>query len=229
MAMAAGDYVSVSSQVDVERADRAMEERELAGNPQGELRELTGIYEARGLPSDLARQVALQWDVGLVAEGVGVSDGEGDAFGAPLGRGVLVDGTGLGRGASRVGLGAVLILGVDVVCTGVGVLAGCAVAGGATATVGVDGLTSTQIKPAAQVITSASACRCLDASERTNASVSLALALIRSVILPPSQVTRRASKIAPVTSRTISRPLLRAHKATSVRGLAPENIALHRQ
>jgi VIT1/CCC1 family predicted Fe2+/Mn2+ transporter len=59
MAMAAGEYVSVSSQVDVERADRAMEERELAGNPQGELRELTGIYEARGLPSDLARQVAV--------------------------------------------------------------------------------------------------------------------------------------------------------------------------
>ncbi len=58
MAMAAGEYVSVSSQVDVERADRAMEERELAENPKGELRELIGIYEARGVPTELARQVA---------------------------------------------------------------------------------------------------------------------------------------------------------------------------
>jgi vacuolar iron transporter family protein len=59
MAMAAGEYVSVSSQVDVERADRALEERELADDPEGELRELTGIYESRGLPSGLARQVAV--------------------------------------------------------------------------------------------------------------------------------------------------------------------------
>jgi VIT1/CCC1 family predicted Fe2+/Mn2+ transporter len=58
MAMAAGEYVSVASQVDVERADRALEERELAENPKGELRELIGIYEARGVPTELARQVA---------------------------------------------------------------------------------------------------------------------------------------------------------------------------
>src|ERR1035441_7832607 len=49
MAMAAGEYVSVSSQVDVERADEALEERELTANPEGELAELTGINEERGL------------------------------------------------------------------------------------------------------------------------------------------------------------------------------------
>jgi vacuolar iron transporter family protein len=59
MAMAAGEFVSVSSQVDVERADRAVEARELADDPEGELAELVGIYEARGVPADLARQVAV--------------------------------------------------------------------------------------------------------------------------------------------------------------------------
>ena len=58
MAMAAGEYVSVSSQVDVERGDRAKEQRELATNPQAELAELAGIYRDRGLPDDLAQQVA---------------------------------------------------------------------------------------------------------------------------------------------------------------------------
>ena len=58
MAMAAGEYVSVSSQVDVERGDRAKEQRELATNPQAELAELAGIYRDRGLSDDLAHQVA---------------------------------------------------------------------------------------------------------------------------------------------------------------------------
>jgi vacuolar iron transporter family protein len=58
MAMAAGEYVSVSSQSDVERADRDMEGAELAADPVGELAELAGIYEARGLPLALAEQVA---------------------------------------------------------------------------------------------------------------------------------------------------------------------------
>lgn len=58
MAMAAGEYVSVSSQVDVERADRAKEQRELAENPEGELAELAGIYRARGLSEELAMRVA---------------------------------------------------------------------------------------------------------------------------------------------------------------------------
>ena len=58
MAMAAGEYVSVSSQADVERADRATERAELAASPAGELAELVGIYERRGLSHDLAEQVA---------------------------------------------------------------------------------------------------------------------------------------------------------------------------
>jgi len=58
MAMAAGEYVSVSSQVDVETADRAKEARELAEAPEAELAELTAIYEDRGVPRELARQVA---------------------------------------------------------------------------------------------------------------------------------------------------------------------------
>ncbi len=57
--MAAGEYVSVSSQRDTEEADLRVEERELSEDPDGELRELTGIYESRGLPPDLAREVAL--------------------------------------------------------------------------------------------------------------------------------------------------------------------------
>jgi vacuolar iron transporter family protein len=58
MAMAAGEYVSVSSQVDIEHADRAREKAELSQDPEGELDELTGIYQARGVPYELARQVA---------------------------------------------------------------------------------------------------------------------------------------------------------------------------
>jgi VIT1/CCC1 family predicted Fe2+/Mn2+ transporter len=59
LAMAAGEYVSVSSQVDIERADRAKEARELADDPDIELAELADIYRSRGVPDDLARQVAL--------------------------------------------------------------------------------------------------------------------------------------------------------------------------
>ena len=58
LSMAAGEYVSVSSQRDSEDADLRLEERELAGDPGGELRELAGIYERRGLAPDLALQVA---------------------------------------------------------------------------------------------------------------------------------------------------------------------------
>lgn len=60
MSMAAGEYVSVSSQSDTERADRRREEGELAEQPGAELRELQGIYVKRGLTPDLARQVAEQ-------------------------------------------------------------------------------------------------------------------------------------------------------------------------
>jgi VIT1/CCC1 family predicted Fe2+/Mn2+ transporter len=58
LSMAAGEYVSVSSQRDTEEADLQLERRELAADPEGELAELSGIYEERGLPPDLARQVA---------------------------------------------------------------------------------------------------------------------------------------------------------------------------
>lgn len=58
--MAMGEYVSVSSQRDTEEADRAMEARELATDPAGELAELSGIYEGRGLDAELAQQVAMQ-------------------------------------------------------------------------------------------------------------------------------------------------------------------------
>jgi VIT1/CCC1 family predicted Fe2+/Mn2+ transporter len=58
LSMAAGEYVSVSSQRDAERADVAREEHELATDPAGELRELAAIYRKRGLEADLAMKVA---------------------------------------------------------------------------------------------------------------------------------------------------------------------------
>ncbi|KQT37879.1 VIT family protein [Methylophilus sp. Leaf414] len=58
LSMATGEYVSVSSQTDIEQADLAREARELRDDPDSELRELTGIYVQRGLPQELAIQVA---------------------------------------------------------------------------------------------------------------------------------------------------------------------------
>ena len=58
MSMAAGEYVSVSSQTDIEKADLAREQRELAADPVHELEELTKVYEQRGLDRRLAEQVA---------------------------------------------------------------------------------------------------------------------------------------------------------------------------
>lgn len=60
MSMAAGEYVSVSSQTDAEQADLARERTELATMPEAELEELTQIYVSRGLDENLARQVAIQ-------------------------------------------------------------------------------------------------------------------------------------------------------------------------
>lgn len=60
MSMAAGEYVSVSSQADVEEADLRLERRGLEMDPPGEHAELTEIYRQRGLTPDLARQVAEQ-------------------------------------------------------------------------------------------------------------------------------------------------------------------------
>jgi VIT1/CCC1 family predicted Fe2+/Mn2+ transporter len=59
LSMAAGEYVSVSSQRDTEGADLRLEERELLNDPEGELRELAAIYEGRGVAADLAMQVAV--------------------------------------------------------------------------------------------------------------------------------------------------------------------------
>ncbi len=61
MSMAAGEYVSVSSQADTERAERGREEREQTDQPDAELAELTQIYVARGLDPALAAQVAAQF------------------------------------------------------------------------------------------------------------------------------------------------------------------------
>jgi VIT1/CCC1 family predicted Fe2+/Mn2+ transporter len=60
MSMAAGEYVSVSSQADTEEADMARERRELATQPEAELAELAAIYEQRGVAPDLALEVAKQ-------------------------------------------------------------------------------------------------------------------------------------------------------------------------
>lgn len=60
MAMAAGEYVSVSSQADTEAADLARERRELETEPEQELLELAGIYEARGVSRHVAMEVARQ-------------------------------------------------------------------------------------------------------------------------------------------------------------------------
>ncbi len=61
MSMAAGEYVSVSSQADTEAADLARERIELATDHESELKELTGIYIGRGLTPELAHQVAVQF------------------------------------------------------------------------------------------------------------------------------------------------------------------------
>jgi VIT1/CCC1 family predicted Fe2+/Mn2+ transporter len=60
MSMAAGEYVSVSSQSDAEKADVDRERAELAAAPEAELKELAGFYVARGLTRELADQVARQ-------------------------------------------------------------------------------------------------------------------------------------------------------------------------
>jgi len=60
MSMAAGEYVSVSSQADTERADLARESSELAANPEQERAELAAVYVKRGLDEKLAEDVATQ-------------------------------------------------------------------------------------------------------------------------------------------------------------------------
>ncbi len=60
MSMAAGEYVSVSSQADTEKADLDLERRQLANNPVYEHQEMTDIYIQRGLAPELAAEVATQ-------------------------------------------------------------------------------------------------------------------------------------------------------------------------
>jgi VIT1/CCC1 family predicted Fe2+/Mn2+ transporter len=60
MSMAAGEYVSVSSQSDTESADLERERKELVADPKHEHEELTAIYVGRGLESELASEVATQ-------------------------------------------------------------------------------------------------------------------------------------------------------------------------
>lgn len=66
LSMAAGEFVSVSSQRDVEEADLARERAELRDTPERELEELTGIYERKGLPPALAQEVARHLSAGDV-------------------------------------------------------------------------------------------------------------------------------------------------------------------
>ena len=60
LAMGMGEYISVSSQRDTERADIAKEVWELENTPERELAELTDIYQDKGLKHDLAREVAIE-------------------------------------------------------------------------------------------------------------------------------------------------------------------------
>jgi VIT1/CCC1 family predicted Fe2+/Mn2+ transporter len=60
MSMAAGEYVSVYSQADAEKAELVVEKEELAEDPAAELRELASIYVKRGLETELAKQVSEQ-------------------------------------------------------------------------------------------------------------------------------------------------------------------------
>ena len=60
LSMAVGEYISVSSQTDIEESDRLLEIEHLNADPEGELEELVEIYKDRGLDESLARQVAVQ-------------------------------------------------------------------------------------------------------------------------------------------------------------------------
>ncbi|MCV2892476.1 VIT family protein [Lentibacter sp. XHP0401] len=60
LSMAAGEFVSVSSQADIEKADMLREIKAIEANPESEIAELAHIYEERGLSPDTARKVALE-------------------------------------------------------------------------------------------------------------------------------------------------------------------------
>jgi VIT1/CCC1 family predicted Fe2+/Mn2+ transporter len=74
MSMAAGEYVSVSSQSDTERAELDRESKELSANPELELDELTEIYVKRGVDRSLARQVGRQLMATHARDELGISE-----------------------------------------------------------------------------------------------------------------------------------------------------------
>jgi VIT1/CCC1 family predicted Fe2+/Mn2+ transporter len=145
LSMAAGEYVSVSSQADTERADLALERTELATQRPAEEEELAGIYERRGLEPALARTVAKQL-MAHDALGAHARDelGLSDALGArPLQAALASAATfAVGAGlpmlpvmlAPRAGL-SLIVSGVSLVClAALGALA--ARVGGASAWIG---------------------------------------------------------------------------------------------
>ena len=80
LSMAAGEYVSVSSQTDIEKADIAREKQELEEMPEAELQILAGIYEKRGLTKEPGREVARELTGGdargaHIRDELGINDG----------------------------------------------------------------------------------------------------------------------------------------------------------
>ena len=140
MSMAAGEYVSVSSQTDAENADLARETRELAETPEAELEELTQIYVERGLDRDLAEKVGSTAPTAKVSAdtkaawiGRAVTDARivflvavSTILGLAVlgGLGASAGGAGVIRGAARVTLWGALAMAAT---AGVGTLFGVAV------------------------------------------------------------------------------------------------------
>ena len=145
MSMAAGDYVSVSSQADTERADIERERQELATDGEQEHRELAAIYVHRGLDPSLAQQVADQL-MARDALGAHARDelGISDTLGARPVQAALASAGTFAVGAAMPLLTAVVAPGVHIVPVVAGtslvflaLLGGvAAVAGGANATAG---------------------------------------------------------------------------------------------
>jgi vacuolar iron transporter family protein len=134
LSMAAGEYVSVSSQADTEQADLQRERQELATQPQAEEDELTGIYVRRGLQLELARTVARQLTAsGALAAHARDELGLTEELAArPLQAALASAGT-FAVGAA-VPIAAILIAPVDVLVVAVAVVSlVCLVALGATA------------------------------------------------------------------------------------------------
>ena len=104
LSMAAGEYVSVSSQADTEQADLQQERQELAADPQAEEDELDGIYMHRGLEPALARAVAQQLTAkGALAAHARDELGLSEGLARPTTPGSLCIGRGVRRWCRRAG------------------------------------------------------------------------------------------------------------------------------